>query len=214
MYGLGNWEAVAEHVGTKSRDDCCKHYFAIYIQSPSFPRPTPAPEMAGLDAHAWVKDRQRSRRLDSGVLGSPLGRGSAARPAVAAAREVAAEQSGVAGPRRDEAADGETQLASVKVEVRASPRCLLGQQSLDSSHLYSCDDVGSKSCHRACQQAAVPAAHRLPARKSWVGQRSAWLFSKNVPCSGCSGCRSRRRASLKMVRGMQSGTTRGKGAHQ
>ena len=49
MAGLGNWTAVAEHVGTKSQQACKQHYYDIYINSPAFPEPMPAPSMASID---------------------------------------------------------------------------------------------------------------------------------------------------------------------
>ena len=49
MAGLGNWAAVAEHVGTKSQEACKQHYYGIYINSPAFPEPMPAPSMASID---------------------------------------------------------------------------------------------------------------------------------------------------------------------
>ena len=45
MYGLGNWAAVAEHVGTKGEAACQGHYYAVYVDVPSFPEPTPLPSM-------------------------------------------------------------------------------------------------------------------------------------------------------------------------
>ncbi|XP_074357567.1 transcriptional adapter ADA2-like isoform X2 [Apium graveolens] len=39
MYGLGNWNEVAEHVGTKSRSQCVDHYNTIYMNSLCFPLP-------------------------------------------------------------------------------------------------------------------------------------------------------------------------------
>jgi hypothetical protein len=48
VYGFGNWAAVSEHVGTKSKDACRDHYFATYIDVPTFPLPSPSPEMAGV----------------------------------------------------------------------------------------------------------------------------------------------------------------------
>ncbi|XP_031105327.1 transcriptional adapter ADA2-like [Ipomoea triloba] len=39
MHGLGNWSDVAEHVGTKSKQQCVDHYNAIYMNSPCFPLP-------------------------------------------------------------------------------------------------------------------------------------------------------------------------------
>ncbi|XP_023635197.1 transcriptional adapter ADA2b isoform X2 [Capsella rubella] len=39
IYGLGNWAEVAEHVGTKSKEQCLEHYRNIYLNSPFFPLP-------------------------------------------------------------------------------------------------------------------------------------------------------------------------------
>ncbi|KAH6764766.1 ADA2 2B [Perilla frutescens var. frutescens] len=39
MYGLANWNEVAEHVGTKSRSQCIEHYDRVYKNSPCFPLP-------------------------------------------------------------------------------------------------------------------------------------------------------------------------------
>ncbi|KAI9430008.1 hypothetical protein H4582DRAFT_2217976 [Lactarius indigo] len=37
--GLGNWQAVAEYVGTRTREEVEEHYNTIYIDSPNWPRP-------------------------------------------------------------------------------------------------------------------------------------------------------------------------------
>ncbi|KAK4486781.1 hypothetical protein RD792_006636 [Penstemon davidsonii] len=39
MYGFGNWNEVAEHVGTKSKSQCVDHYSLIYMNSKCFPLP-------------------------------------------------------------------------------------------------------------------------------------------------------------------------------
>ncbi|KFK26544.1 hypothetical protein AALP_AA8G262500 [Arabis alpina] len=39
IYGLGNWAEVAEHVGTKTKEQCLDHYRNIYLNSPFFPLP-------------------------------------------------------------------------------------------------------------------------------------------------------------------------------
>lgn len=39
MYGFGNWNEVAEHVGTKSKSQCIEHYNSVYMGSPCFPLP-------------------------------------------------------------------------------------------------------------------------------------------------------------------------------
>ncbi|KAG6695556.1 hypothetical protein I3843_09G104700 [Carya illinoinensis] len=39
MYGMGNWAEIAEHVGTKSKEECIEHYTNVYMSSPYFPLP-------------------------------------------------------------------------------------------------------------------------------------------------------------------------------
>ncbi|XAR53870.1 hypothetical protein NMG60_11022579 [Bertholletia excelsa] len=39
MYGMGNWAEIAEHVGTKSKEQCIHHYNDAYMNSPYFPLP-------------------------------------------------------------------------------------------------------------------------------------------------------------------------------
>ena len=39
LYGLGNWREVAQHVGTKTMDECSLHYFAVYVDTPTYPDP-------------------------------------------------------------------------------------------------------------------------------------------------------------------------------
>ncbi|XP_057470841.1 transcriptional adapter ADA2b-like isoform X1 [Actinidia eriantha] len=39
MYGMGNWTEIAEHVGTKSKEQCIQHYNTTYMNSPYFPLP-------------------------------------------------------------------------------------------------------------------------------------------------------------------------------
>ncbi|KAI9273727.1 hypothetical protein BY458DRAFT_508039 [Sporodiniella umbellata] len=37
--GLGNWQAIADYVGTKSKSDCELHYLKVYVTSPEWPLP-------------------------------------------------------------------------------------------------------------------------------------------------------------------------------
>lgn len=39
MQGLGNWQAISEHVGTRTKEEVEKHYRAVYIDSPNLPLP-------------------------------------------------------------------------------------------------------------------------------------------------------------------------------
>lgn len=66
--GPGNWAAVAEHVGTKSTDECQHHYHQIYIQPDSFPLPTPAPEMAGVSSRLRLCSYMHQEAVAFGML--------------------------------------------------------------------------------------------------------------------------------------------------
>ncbi|KAL4267447.1 Transcriptional adapter 2 [Pleurotus pulmonarius] len=37
--GLGNWKKVADHIGTRTRDEVEEHYNSVYINSPNWPLP-------------------------------------------------------------------------------------------------------------------------------------------------------------------------------
>ncbi|KAI9366640.1 hypothetical protein BD770DRAFT_311663 [Pilaira anomala] len=37
--GIGNWQAIADYVGTKSRSECEQHYLDVYVSSPNWPLP-------------------------------------------------------------------------------------------------------------------------------------------------------------------------------
>ncbi|VDC07606.1 unnamed protein product [Peniophora sp. CBMAI 1063] len=37
--GLGNWEAIAEHIGTRTKEEVEEHYKAVYLKSPHWPLP-------------------------------------------------------------------------------------------------------------------------------------------------------------------------------
>lgn len=58
LYGLGNWNKVSEHVGRPAKD-CKAHYFAVYIETDTFPQPKPAPQMAELNIESVIQERRR-----------------------------------------------------------------------------------------------------------------------------------------------------------
>ncbi|KAI0338298.1 hypothetical protein BDW22DRAFT_1363194 [Trametopsis cervina] len=39
LQGLGNWQAISEHVGTRTREEVEQHYISVYIDSPDWPLP-------------------------------------------------------------------------------------------------------------------------------------------------------------------------------
>lgn len=39
LQGLGNWQAIAEHIGARTKDEVEDHYKSVYINSPDWPLP-------------------------------------------------------------------------------------------------------------------------------------------------------------------------------
>ncbi|CAO3615089.1 unnamed protein product [Cunninghamella blakesleeana] len=37
--GIGNWQAIADYVGTRSKQECEQHYLEVYVTSPQWPLP-------------------------------------------------------------------------------------------------------------------------------------------------------------------------------
>jgi transcriptional adapter 2-alpha len=37
--GLGNWQMIAEHVGTRTKEEVEEHYNSVYVDSPDWPLP-------------------------------------------------------------------------------------------------------------------------------------------------------------------------------
>ena len=66
---------AAEAASRGAQADCKAHYFSVYVASPAFPQPTPAPEMAGVDplqARRWMRVRVKFRvRIVMRALAAP-----------------------------------------------------------------------------------------------------------------------------------------------
>ena len=39
IFGIGNWEQISEHVGTKNKVECAEHYERVFISSQDWPFP-------------------------------------------------------------------------------------------------------------------------------------------------------------------------------
>jgi transcriptional adapter 2-alpha len=48
--GLGNWAEAATHIGTRTKEDCEAHYYAVYLGI--------GPDGKELD-HIWEEDQER-----------------------------------------------------------------------------------------------------------------------------------------------------------
>ncbi|GJE90024.1 SWIRM-domain-containing protein [Phanerochaete sordida] len=67
LQGLGNWQAIAEHVGTRTREEVEQHYKSVYIDSPNWPLPR-------MDAHFDVdasEFHERKRRRIASMNTNP-----------------------------------------------------------------------------------------------------------------------------------------------
>ncbi|KAK9807904.1 hypothetical protein WJX72_012486 [[Myrmecia] bisecta] len=135
MYGLGNWTAVSEHVGTKEELECKRHYLQIYVQSPAFPQPQPVPEMQFVDALQVAKDKQRQRQSDAHQLATHAADG----PAVSAAGPTTGPSAQAAAAPEDESRaeskpasvaeleeDAQTRPVEIKQEVKTEPESEAG----------------------------------------------------------------------------------------
>ncbi|RKO92336.1 hypothetical protein BDK51DRAFT_20270 [Blyttiomyces helicus] len=47
MFGIGNWEQIAEHIGTKNKLECAEHYDRVFVNSEDWPMPVCEGEESG-----------------------------------------------------------------------------------------------------------------------------------------------------------------------
>ncbi|KAF8893447.1 hypothetical protein BD779DRAFT_1506308 [Infundibulicybe gibba] len=47
-HGIGNWKKIAEHIGTRTKDEVEQHYNTIYVDSPHWPLPGPPTSAPGV----------------------------------------------------------------------------------------------------------------------------------------------------------------------
>ena len=65
MYGVGNWGAVAEHVGVKTPPACKAHYYQIYMDSHTCPLPQPVPELLQVDISELMHRKVQPIKIDT-----------------------------------------------------------------------------------------------------------------------------------------------------
>ncbi|KAI7875510.1 transcriptional adaptor 2 [Lichtheimia hyalospora FSU 10163] len=63
-YGLGNWQAIADYVGTKDRSECEQHYLDVYVSSPDWPMPRMDVKFDDL-SESECRERKRHRLQQS-----------------------------------------------------------------------------------------------------------------------------------------------------
>ncbi|KZS98547.1 hypothetical protein SISNIDRAFT_462467 [Sistotremastrum niveocremeum HHB9708] len=62
LQGLGNWAAVAEHIGTRTKEEVEQHYTSVYIDSPNWPLPLMDKEFV-VDPQEF--QQRKRRRIES-----------------------------------------------------------------------------------------------------------------------------------------------------
>ncbi|TFK19314.1 SWIRM-domain-containing protein [Coprinopsis marcescibilis] len=55
IFGIGNWKRIAEHIGTRTKDEVASHYKEVYVDSPDWPKPK-------MDRHFDVEPEEFQRR--------------------------------------------------------------------------------------------------------------------------------------------------------
>ncbi|EIW83540.1 hypothetical protein CONPUDRAFT_53341 [Coniophora puteana RWD-64-598 SS2] len=58
LQGIGNWQSIAEHVGTRTREDVEKHYNTVYVDSPEWPLPKSDP-LPDIDPADFLERKRR-----------------------------------------------------------------------------------------------------------------------------------------------------------
>lgn len=58
MFGMGNWEQIAEHIGTKTRLEVAEHYEAVYVKSQDWPSPVCFVAFDEYGSHAIDKENR------------------------------------------------------------------------------------------------------------------------------------------------------------
>jgi transcriptional adapter 2-alpha len=57
--GMGNWQAIADYVGTKNKEECERHYLDVYVNSPYWPLPDMNIEFNMTEEDYTIRKRQR-----------------------------------------------------------------------------------------------------------------------------------------------------------
>ncbi|KAI8368125.1 uncharacterized protein BYT42DRAFT_585358 [Radiomyces spectabilis] len=65
--GMGNWQAIADYVGTRSKQECEQHYLEVYVSSPDWP--LPRMNLTFETSESECRERKRVRLQQSRGLG-------------------------------------------------------------------------------------------------------------------------------------------------
>lgn len=66
--GIGNWQAIADYVGTKGKTECEQHYLDVYVSSPNWP--LPRMNLQFETSEEQCRERKRQRLQQSRGMGN------------------------------------------------------------------------------------------------------------------------------------------------
>ncbi|KAF8590925.1 SWIRM-domain-containing protein [Ramaria rubella] len=72
LQGLGNWAAVAEHVGTRTKEEIEQHYSSVYIDSPDYPLPRMKLSFNISTSEFQARKKRRIEALSSAVTATSV----------------------------------------------------------------------------------------------------------------------------------------------
>lgn len=78
LYGMGNWEQVAEYVGSKSKAECAAHYNEVYTRSPVWPLPNMT--VVSVASKTESRNERRPKQLERYLQLQKSGAGQQAQP--------------------------------------------------------------------------------------------------------------------------------------
>lgn len=70
--GIGNWQAIADYVGTKGRGECEQHYLDVYVSSPNWPLPRMTLQFETSEEQCRERKRQRLQQSRGLVPRKPV----------------------------------------------------------------------------------------------------------------------------------------------
>jgi transcriptional adapter 2-alpha len=122
-YGLGNWEDVADHVGTKSLVECRQHYFDSYIDVPTGPLPdtgavlTTSATLAGRKREADERANSHYKKKRNKKVVRAANNVQESSKTLPGQRPPSPQQIGVVGGSASSAAAGNSTYASAPVSL-------------------------------------------------------------------------------------------------
>lgn len=80
-FGLGNWADIADHIGSRSKEEVAEHYYKIYLESKDYPLPEMNKDFTSVSPLQFLEERkERLERRRNMPLPPPKGKPAASVP--------------------------------------------------------------------------------------------------------------------------------------